>query len=172
MATKKFFVIASTEYEANMPDLFVMDADGNYYGVTDYSYALWDNFPKDVAHWQGREGSDAGRYFNIDEVELNIEDVSKFDQLTNEHKEVSKAIENVRFQEVPPCRTDYKSKNAYIAACRDWEAKYFAWSEAHGIKTLMQTRREKWEARTRTFLTFSKKVTEALSDNHEIRRVL
>lgn len=33
----KIYVIASTEYEANMPDLFLMDENGIYYGVSEHS---------------------------------------------------------------------------------------------------------------------------------------
>ena len=90
METKKVYVIASSEYEANMPDLFLMDANGNYYGVSENSYAKWDDFPKSVDHWHCREGSDTDRRFHIDEVELPVEQVEKFEALTQQYKELNK----------------------------------------------------------------------------------
>ena len=57
--TKKFYVIASSEYEANMPDLFIMNDNGEYFGVSGHSYAAWHNYPKSINFWMGAEGSDA-----------------------------------------------------------------------------------------------------------------
>lgn len=122
----KIFVIASTEYEANMPDLFLMDEGGNYYGVSEHSYPKWHKFPKSIDYWRNAEGSDAGRWFNIDEVELSAELVEEFDKLTKV------------YEETPP--------------------------------TEMLKRRELWRQRTVLFCTFSKKVTEAISDNDNIKR--
>ena len=58
--TKKFYVIASSEYEANMPDLFIMNDNGEYFGVSGHSYAAWHNYPKSINFWMGL-GSRKGR---------------------------------------------------------------------------------------------------------------
>ena len=170
--TQKFFIIASTEYEANMPDLFVMDAEGNYYGVSEHSYARWDNFPKSVEHWNGREGSDAGRYFNIDEVELPTEQVEKFETLTQEYRQIQQTIDDNAFPEKAPVFSDFKTRRSYTIASNKWSKRYDAWWQEHGMRDLMGKRQDKWTERTRLFVTFSKKVTEAISDNHCIQRAL
>jgi len=80
----KFYVIASIEYEANTPDLFLMDEEGRYYGVGSNSYVRWKDFPKSVEHWTKAEGSDAGRRFIVDEVEMPKEKAEEFNALTTE----------------------------------------------------------------------------------------
>lgn len=168
--TKKFFVIASSEYEANMPDLFVMDAAGDYYGVSDHSYARWHNFPKDVDHWRNAEGSDAGRYFIIDEVELPVAQVVRFEILTAEYCELD--AETPKFGEEYPNRIfgGFKSKKAYDQAVADYMAHYKIWCEASNIGEYVSRKNELWKARTLLFITFSKKVYEAIKDNDCIKR--
>lgn len=167
----KTYVIASTEYKANMPDLFLMDENGNYYGVTDHSYALWDNFPKSVDHWHTREGSDAGRYFNIDEVELPAEKVERFEYLTQKHRELNKKIEEVAFPEKAPSSKDYKTYRSYIIASNKWLKRLDVWREEHDFKNLLQQRADAWKERILLFTSFSQKVYEAIKYNNNIKYV-
>lgn len=62
----KAYRITSTEYRSNEPSVFIL-IDGKYFG--EISYALRDNFPKNVEHWKTAMCSDAGRFFKIEEVE-------------------------------------------------------------------------------------------------------
>lgn len=169
MNTKKFFVIASTEYEANMPDLFVMDADGNYYGVSEHSYAKWHNFPKSIDFWKNAEGSDAGRYFNIDEVELDVAQVVKFEIITAEYERLD--AETPKFELQYPIDSDYKTKKAYNQAVYDYTAAHEEWCKKSNIAYYVNTKRDLWKQRTELFVTFSKKVYEAIKDNHNIKRL-
>ena len=168
--TKKFYVIASSEYEANMPDLFIMDADGNYYGVSDHSYARWHNFPKDINHWKNAEGSDGGRHFIIDEVELPKAQVVQFEILTAEYCKLD--AETPKFGEEYPNRIfgGFKSKKAYDQAVADYMAHYKTWCEASNIGEYIGRKNELWKARTLLFITFSQKVYEAIKDNDCIKR--
>lgn len=170
--TKKFFIIASTEYEANWPDLFVMDAEGNYYGVSENSYARWDDFPKSVNHWNGREGSDAGRYFNIDEVEIPTEQVEKFEALTQEYRQIQQTIDDNAFPEKAPVFSDYKTKRSFTIARNKWSKRYDEWRKEHNMRGLIRQSQDKWNERIRLFVSFSKKVSDAISDNHCIQRAL
>lgn len=156
--TKKFYVIASTEYEANMPDLFVMDAEGNYYGVSGTSYVRWHNYPKSIDFWKSAEGSDAGRYFNIDEVELTQAQVDEFDRLTKEHERLDAEMPD--FELKYPERKDYKTKKAYNQAVNDHVAAYEEWIKKNNIAYYINTKRDLWKQRTELFITFSQKVYE------------
>lgn len=167
--TKKFYVIASNEYEANMPDLFVMDADGNYYGVSDHSYARWHNFPKSIDHWMNIEGSDSGRYFIIDEVELPTSQVVQFEILTAEYCKLD--AETPKFGEEYPNRIfgGFKTKKAYDQAVETYMEHYREWCEASNIGEYISRKNELWKARILLFITFSKNVYEAIKDNDNIK---
>ena len=165
--TKKFYVIASTEYEANMPDLFVMDAEGNYYGVSGSSYVRWHNYPKSIDFWMGAEGSDAGRYFNIDEVELTQAQVDEFDRLTKEHERLDAEMPD--FELKYPERKDFKTKKAYNQAVNDHVAAYEEWIKKNNIAYYINTKRDLWKQRTELFITFSQKVYEDIKDNDCIK---
>lgn len=163
----KTYIIASTEYRANMPDLFLMDESGNYYGITSVSYATLDKFPKDVNHWRTREGSDAGRYFNIDCVELADDLVKRFDDLTAEYIRLDREMPS--FSESYPLPGDFKTKKAYQQACDEHVARYRAWFKENNVAFYVKRKAEVWEERTKLFCTFSDKVYEALKDNDNIR---
>ena len=165
--TKKVYVIASSEYEANMPDLFLMDDDGNYYGVSNHSYADWHNYPKSINYWMGAEGSDAGRYFNIDEVELTQAQVDEFDRITKEY--VRLAAETPTFELRYPASEDYKTKKAYNQAVNDYMVAHKEWCEKSNIAYYVNTKTDLWKQRTKLFTTFSQKVYEAIKDNHCIK---
>lgn len=164
----KIYVIASTEYEANMPDLFLMDQQGNYYGVSKNSYAAWHNYPKSIEHWINAEGSDSGRYFNIDEVEMTQEQVDEFDRITKEYQQIHDATP-VFEEEYPSAFKKWPSKKAYQEAVDEWKVRHSAWAETSNVAFYNKRKDELWNERTRMFLTFSKKVAEAVSDNHCIK---
>lgn len=167
MKTKKFYVIASTEYEANMPDIFVMDEDGNYYGASEHSYAVWHNFPKSIDHWNGREGSDAGRFFNIDCVELTQSQVDEFERVTREHARL--VAETPSFERKFPASEDYKTKKAYNQAVNDYMAANEEWRKRVNLASFMTAKGEIWQRRIKLFVTFSQKVYEAIKDNDNIK---
>ena len=164
----KTYIIASTEYRANMPDLFLMDENGNYYGVSETSYAKWDKFPTNIHHWENREGSDEGRRFNIDCVELTDEQVREFDELTKEYARLD--AEKPNFNEPYPIAADFKTKKAYTQACDAWVDRYQAWVKEANIAYYVTRKREIWDARTDLFATFSTKVYNAIKYHECFRR--
>lgn len=164
----KIYVIASTEYEANMPDLFLMDNDGNYYGVGKNSYARWQNFPKGIGHWMSAEGSDIDRRFNIEEVELPSDKVEEFDRITKEYAKLDD--ETPRFELFYPVLSEYKTKKAYQQAVDEFNEKHKEWCESSNIRHYMAAKDELWRQRTTLFCTFSQKVYDAISDNDYIKR--
>ena len=164
---KKFYVIASSEYEANMPDLFIINDNGEYFGVSGHSYAAWHNYPKSINFWMGAEGSDAGRYFNIDEVELAQAQVDKFDSITKEYARLD--AETPTFELQYPVSRDYKTKKAYNQAVNDFMAAHEEWCKKSNIGYYINTKRDLWKQRTELFITFSQKVYEAIKDNDNIK---
>ena len=163
----KIFVIASTEYEANMPDLFLMDAEGNYYGVNHNSYVIFHKYPKSIDYWRHAEGSDAGRYFNIDEVELPADKVEEFNRITKEYERLD--AETPTFERTYPIRSEYKTKKAYNEAVNDFMAAHDEWCKMSNIGYYVNTKRDLWKQRTELFCTFSRKVYDAISDNDNIK---
>lgn len=163
----KTYIIASTEYEANMPDLFLMDENGNYYGVSQHSYAQCDNFPKDVNHWAMREGSDKGRNFNIDCVDLDEEKVNLFNALTAEYAQLD--AQQPTFGESCPLIADFKSMKSWNKACDEYNAKYLAWAKESNLAYFINRKREVWKQRTLLFCSFSSKVYDAIKFNDNIR---
>ena len=158
----KTYVIASSEYRANMPDLFLMDETGKYYGVSSSSYVIFDKFPKSIEHWENREGSDAGRRFVIDCVDLAEELVQKFEALTLEYERLD--AERPLFTEQYPSWTDgvWKTKKAYKQACDDYQARYMEHHKANNVASYMRKMDEVWSERTKLFATFSEKVYQAV----------
>lgn len=165
--TMKVFVIASTEYRANCPDMFLMDGEGNYYGVTEHSYASWRNFPKSIDYWRNAEGSDSDRWFNIDEVELTAEQVEQFDSLTKKYAELS--ANAPQFSEQYPTQTDYKTKKSYKEAVDGFLARHESWFKNANVKEHTIAMNEIWSKRTRLFCTFSEKVYNAIKDNAPVK---
>lgn len=149
-----------------MPDLFLMNEDGEYFGVSNQSYARWHNYPNSIEHWMKAEGSDAGRYFNIDCVELDEEIVKKFDELTKEY--INLEANTPVFNEEYPSIFG-KSKKAYRQAVNEFMEHHAVWAKESNIAYYTNRKRELWNERTRLFCTFSKKVTEAISCNYYIR---
>ena len=160
----KIYVIASSEYEANMPDLFLMDTDSNYYGVSMHSYARWKNFPKGISYWMNAEGSDAGRYFYIDEVELPQEQVEEFDHITKEYNRLDEETPN--FDLPYPSPRGYKTKKAYNEAVNEYMKARSEWCKASNIAYYINTKNDLWKQRTKLFISFSEKVYEGIKDNH------
>lgn len=69
----KAFRITSTEYQANTPHIFLMAADGVYYG--DLDYPRLRNYPQDVEYWKTATCADSDRYFHVEEVEVSEGDI-------------------------------------------------------------------------------------------------
>lgn len=160
---KKFYVIASTEYEANMPDLFLMDAMGNYYGVSEHSYVIWHKYPKSIDFWKTAQCSDADRYFNIDEVELTQTQVDEFDRLTKEYAKLDR--ETPIFELQYPKSSDFKTKKAYNQAVADLVSKHEAWAKESNVANYITKKNQLWKQRTELFVTFSKNVYDAIKKN-------
>lgn len=166
----KIYVIASTEYEANMPDFFLMDDQGNYYGVNGNSYAVFNKFPKSIDYWFNAEGSDSGRYFNIDEVELTQQQVEEFDNLTKEFIKLNK--ETPKFDIPYPCSFGkWPSKKAYREAVDKWKEQHSEWAEKVDLHNYTGRLDEIWKQRASMFLSFSQKVTESISNNDYIKNL-
>lgn len=163
---KEYYVIASTEYELNMPDLFVMDGDGNYYGAVKSSFPAIRNYPKNPDYWVTAEGSDAYRPFNIDKVWIPVAKVDEFDQLV-------KALERNK-AEWPefrkyPSPSDYKTKKDYKKATDDYMAEYKEWGKKVNISKYWETENELSHKSRKLFCSFSEKVYEAIKDNDYIK---
>lgn len=156
----KTYIIASSEYHGNMPDLFLMDENGNYYGVSQHSYAFLDMFPKDINHWMTRTCSDADRFFNIDCVDIPEEVVSRFDKLTNEYAVLD--AETPSFNEEYPVLADFKTKKAYREATDAWVERHTAWVKESNIAHYVTRKREIWNERTQLFGSLSAKVYDAI----------
>lgn len=164
METRKVYVIASTEYEANMPDLFLMDEEGNYYGVSQDSYAVWHKYPKSIDFWRAASGSDAGRRFNIDLVEIPQDKVDEFDRLTKEYDYLDQ--KTPRFEQEYPVLRDYKTKKEYNLAVSKFMDAHAIWAEESNVAHYIRKKSDVWTQRTELFITFSKNVYDAIKDNN------
>lgn len=164
----KIYVIASEEYRANMPDLFLMDELGNYYGVSANSYAAWHNYPKNIDHWLDATCSDADRYFHIDEVDMPQEKADEFDRITKEYQRIVDATP-VFTEEYPNAFDKWPSKKAYREAVDAWMKRHAEWAEKTDVTSYNSRKKELWSQRTAMFLTFSKKVAEEISENDCIK---
>lgn len=164
----KIYVIASEEYESNMPDLFLMDEQGKYYGVSNDSYAALRNYPKSIDYWLNATGSDADRYFHIDEVEMTQEQVDEFDRITKECLQLC-AKAPVFEEECPRVCDKWPSEKAYLKALDAWKERHTAWCKEMDTVSYNKRIDELWRKRAVMFLTFSQKVTSEISDNHCIK---
>lgn len=166
---KEFYVIASQEYEMNHPDMFVMDEQGNYYGVTLHSYPIWSDFPKDPGFWATAEGSDSDRCFQIEKVWLPVYKVELFDNLTK------KAIENrLAFPvfRLYPVRRDYKSEKEYKMAEDKWWEEHTEWAKKNDMAGFIRRERELDQERTKLFCSFSEKVYNGIRYHYDIKEVV
>lgn len=154
------YIIASSEYHGNMPDLFLMDEYGNYYGVSQHSYAAWDKFPVDVDHWKNRTCSDADRFFNIDCMDIPEEIVIRFDELTKEYERLDK--ETPSFGEEYPVFSSFKTKKSYKEATDAWIERHSQWVKDSNLAYYITRKREIWNERTQIFASLSPKVYEAI----------
>jgi hypothetical protein len=125
------YLITSTEYKHNNPDRFIMDENGNYYGVGEHSYAISRNFPKSIDYWMTATCADSDRYFNIVSVELTMEQLEAFDNITKEY--IANTATAPVFGEQYPDSTskEWKSKKQYNAAAKDFIKRYEAWMTEH-----------------------------------------
>ena len=163
----KVFVIASTEYRANCPDMFLMDEQGNYYGAERSVYARHANYPKDINYWRNAEGSDSGRYFNIDEVELTQEQIDKYCEALKAYYD--KYDNCPTFGESYPEQKNFKTKKAYKEAVDSYMAREAAWCKESNIAQHIRDTRALWFESIRIFCSFSAKVYEAIKDNDPVR---
>jgi hypothetical protein len=115
----------------------------------------------------GAEGSDAGRYFNIDEVELTQAQVDEFDRITKEYARLD--AETPIFELTYPVSRDYKTKKAYNQAVSEFMLAHDEWCKKSNIGYYINTKRELWKQRTELFITFSQKVYEAIKNNDNIK---
>lgn len=163
----KVFVIASTEYRANCPDMFLMDAEGNYYGAERSVYARHANYPKDINYWRNAEGSDSGRWFNIDEVEVTKEQIEQYCAAVKAYHDMYDS--RPLFGESYPEQKNYKTKKAYKEAVDSYMAREEAWCKENNIAQHVRDIRELWFASIRIFCSFSAKVYEAIKDNDPVK---
>lgn len=161
----KVYVIASSEYRLNMPDMFVMDNDGNYFGVLPDSYAKFYDFPKSVEFWRSAECSDAGRRFIIDEVDVDADKVSRFDDLTKSYVSIAEGMPE--FEEYP-MPGDFSTKKEYVSACSDWDIRHRAWMDEKNISAFISRRDEVFNERTNVFCSLSERVYDGIKDNSNI----
>lgn len=166
----KTYIIASTEYWGNMPDLFLMDENGNYYGVSTVSYAVMDKFPRSVEHWANREGSDAGRRFVIGCEDLDEAVVRKFDELTKEYEDLDRRTPHFE-EEYPNLNSgEWKSRKAYRQACDEWMERHDAWVKESNIASFVRRMNDVWQERTELFASLSSAVYEAIKYHDCFRR--
>lgn len=78
----KAFRIISTEFSANVPSVFLF-LNGNYYGCM--IYPKGNNYPQDVKFWETAEGSDLGRRFKIEEVEISLAQLEEIESSKDRH---------------------------------------------------------------------------------------
>ena len=163
----KAFVVASSEYKANWPDMFVMTEDGTYYGVSEVSYAKIRNFPKEICYWKNANSSDSDRGFFIDEVELDEADLVKFDEITREYYRLES--EKPKHDEPRPERESFKTSKDYNKAIDEYIERYMSWFNNSGARETMTKRENLWVERVKMFLSFSDKVASCISSNDNIK---
>lgn len=156
----KTYIIASSEYQGNMPDLFLMDENGKYYGVSQHSYAAWDNYPSNVDHWRNRACSDADRFFTVDCLDIDEDVVAHFDELTKEYARLDE--ETPSFGEEYPVFANFKTKKAYKAATDAWVEKHSLWMKESNLAYYITRKREIWNERTQLFGSLSETVYNAI----------
>lgn len=73
----KAYRITSTEYQANIPSVFLF-VNGEYHGCM--IYPKHRNYPQDVDYWRTATCADDGRYFHVEEVEVDENDIAVMKQ--------------------------------------------------------------------------------------------
>lgn len=151
------YLITSTEYKYNSPDRFIMDENGNYYGVGEHSYAIIRNFPKSIDYWMTATCADSDRYFNIVSVELTMEQLEVFDSITKEYINHTKTAPMFGEQYPDGTSKEWKSKKEYKAAVDSYVKRYEAWMVEHREDNRMfcERQRELSDERKRMFASFS-----------------
>ena len=152
----KTYLITSTEYKHNTPDRFIMDENGNYYGVMPHSYAIFHNFPKSIDFWMNATCSDSDRYFNIVSVELTQEQLEAFDNITKEYIDNSKHAPVFGERYPDSMSKEWKSKKDYKAAAEAYIKRYKTWMAEHRDEWRAYAKRqsELGHERIRLFLSF------------------
>lgn len=80
----KAYRITSTEYQANQPDVFLFDEQNKkYYG--ELNYPRHYKFPTTIAFWRTATCADADRFFVIEEITIDQEDVEFMEKIRNSH---------------------------------------------------------------------------------------
>lgn len=121
------YLITSTEYKYNSPDRFIMDENGNYYGVGEHSYAIARNFPQSIDYWMTATCADSDRYFNIVSAELTMEQLEAFDKITKEYINHSNSAPVFGEKYPDSMSQEWKSKKEYNAAVAEWMKRHDAW---------------------------------------------
>ena len=73
----KAYRITSTEYQANQPSVFLF-VNGDYYGCL--AYPRHREFPQDVDYWRTATCADSDRYFHVEEVTVDDEQIAAMKQ--------------------------------------------------------------------------------------------
>lgn len=151
------YLITSTEYKYNEPDRFIMDENGNYYGVGEHSYAIFHNFPKSIDYWMSATCSDSDRFFDVVSVELNMEQLEAFDSITKEYINHPNSAPVFGEQYPDGMSNEWKSKKAYNAAVEEWMKRHDAWvaENRNNIIEYRERERELSQERKRMFASFS-----------------
>lgn len=136
------YLIKSTEYKHNTPDRFIMDENGNYYGVGEHSYATIRNFPKSIDYWMTATCADSDRYFDIVSVELTMEQLEAFDNITKEYINHSNSAPVFGEQYPDSLGIVWKSKKDYNAAVEGWMKRYEGWLAENRSKIAEYRERE------------------------------
>lgn len=154
----KTYLIRSTEYKFNTPDRFIMDENGNYYGVMPHSYAIFHNFPKSIDFWMTSTCSDSDRFFYIESVDLTDEQLEEFDGITKDYLRMKEEIPVFGEQYPDGLSKEWKTKKAYHEAVEDYMLRYNAWREANRnkLESTINGTRSLLQERTRLFKSFSK----------------
>lgn len=154
----KTYLITSTEYKYNEPDRFIMDDEGNYYGVGEHSYAIIRNFPKSIDYWKNATCSDSDRYFHIEEVELTQDQLEAFDSITKKYIENTKTAPVFGEQYPDGTSKEWKSKKEFNAAADAFIKRYEKWMVDNREACMLYREREHVlsDSRKRMFNSFRK----------------
>jgi len=150
------YLITSTEYKYNSPDRFIMDVNGNYYGVMPHSYAIIREFPQSIEYWMNATCSDSDRFFNIHVVDLSAEQLAEFDGMTKEYIKMEENAPVFGEQYPDSMSKEWKSKKAYNEAVEGWMKRHNAWVEESksDIAQFNIRMRELVQARIQLFKSF------------------
>lgn len=150
----KAYLISSTEYPANTPDKFIMDENGNYYGVMNHSCAIFHNYPNNITFWETAECADSDRFFNIATADISKEQLDEFDSLTKEYLRID--AETPEFTEQYPdgMSSQWKSKKEYNDACKEWMRRHEIWVIESNIASYITKKRVLLKERENLFNSF------------------